>query len=117
MTPFGKAIRDLREERGITQKQMAKALNVTPAYLSALEHGHRSKPNWHFVQRIIGYFNIIWDDAEDLMNLAGISDPKITIDTSGLSPKATETANHLAKKIARLSDNDLDDIKKIIDDA
>ena len=117
MTPFGKAIRDLREERGITQKQMAQALNVTPAYLSALEHGHRSKPNWYFVQRIIGYFNIIWDDAEELMNLAGLSDPKISIDTSGLSPQATETANHLAKKIAKLSDDDLKHIKKIIDEA
>lgn len=117
MTPFGKAIRHLRNERGITQKQMAEALNVTPAYLSALEHGHRSKPNWHFVQRIIGYFNIIWDDAEELMKLAGLSDPKITIDTSGLSPQATETANQLAKKITKLSDDDLENIKKIINEA
>lgn len=117
MTPFGKAIRDMRDERDITQKQMAEALGVSPAYLSALEHGHRSKPSWHFVQKIIGYFNVIWDDAENLLDLAGLSDPRITIDTSGLSPKATETANYFAKKIKKLSDEDLTKIIDIIDDA
>jgi hypothetical protein len=52
-----------------------------------------------------------------LMKLAGLSDPKINIDTSGLSPQATETANQLAKKIAKLSDDDLQNIKRIIDEA
>jgi transcriptional regulator with XRE-family HTH domain len=41
MTPFGQAIREMRDERSITQRQMANDLGVSPAYLSALEHGHR----------------------------------------------------------------------------
>ena len=41
MTPFGERVRDLRAEVGVTLKQMALALEVSPAYLSALEHGHR----------------------------------------------------------------------------
>ena len=36
MTPFGIRLRELREERGVTQKDMAAALRVSPAYLSAL---------------------------------------------------------------------------------
>lgn len=117
MTPFGEAIRKLREERGITQKAMAKELGVSAAYLSALEHGHRSKPSWQFVQRTIGYFNVIWDDAEHLMELAGLSDPKITINTSGLNAKATEVANLLSKSIQTLSPEDLEKIYKIIEEA
>lgn len=103
MTPFGQKVRDLRKARGLALKDMAAALRVTPAYLSALEHGRRGRPSWRLVQSIIGYFNVIWDEAEEIERLARISHPKITIDTSGLDPKATELANRLAEEIAHLS--------------
>jgi hypothetical protein len=60
------------------------------------------------VQRVIHYFNIIWDEADELQRLADNSHPKITVETAGLSPKATELANRLARDIADLSDADLD---------
>lgn len=117
MTPFGEAVRKLRAERGVTQRQMAEALGVSPAYLSALEHGKRSEPSWEFIQRVIGYFNIIWDEAEELQTLAGLSRPKVTIDTSGLSSKATEIANRLANVMPRLTPETLDHIEKLIEPA
>lgn len=107
MTPFGHRVRELRAERKITQKQMALELGVSAAYLSALEKGNRGAPSWHFVQRVIGYFNIIWDDAEELQNLALRSHPKATIDTSNLSADATELANLLATRIEYLKKDDL----------
>lgn len=115
MTPFGERMRNLRGERGVTLKQMAEAIGVSSAYLSALEHGKRGRPGWHLIQRIIAYFNVIWDDAEDIVKLACISHPRITIDTSGLSPKATEVANRLADDIARLDQATLDDIAAALD--
>jgi len=102
MTPFGDRMRKLRAERGITLKDMAEALGVSSAYLSALEHGKRGRPGWHLIQRILAYFNIIWDEADEVVRLARISHPRITIDTSGLNPKATELANRLADEIGKL---------------
>ncbi len=78
------------------------AIGVSRAYLSALEHGKRGRPGWHLIQRIIAYFNIIWDEAEEVVRLARISHPRIVIDTSGLDPRATELANRLADDIGRL---------------
>jgi len=111
MTPLGAKLRALREERGVSLKDMAKALRVSSAYLSALEHGRRGKPTWILLQRIITYFNVIWDEAEDLQRLAELSDPKVSIDTAGLAPEATELANRLAKDIGRLSVEDLNVLK------
>lgn len=108
MTPFGEKLRLLRRQRGVSQKEMASAIGVSPAYLSALEHGHRGRPTWATVQRIIGYFNIIWDEAEELQALAEASDPRVIIDTAGLSPKATQLANLLAASIVSLSDERID---------
>jgi transcriptional regulator with XRE-family HTH domain len=107
MTPLGARMRGMRQERGISLKDMAKALEVSSAYLSALEHGKRGKPTWFLLQRVIAFFNVIWDEAEELQRLAEVSDPKVTIDTGGLSPEATELTNLLAKEIARLSPDDL----------
>lgn len=114
MTPFGQKLRTLRAERGMTLQQMAQALSVSSAYLSALEHGNRGKPSWHLQQRIIAYFNVIWDDAEELTRLARISHPKVTIDTSGLDPQATEVANRLARTIGKLEGPELDQILAIV---
>ena len=102
MTPFGAKLRELRKARNLTLAEMAGAIGVSSAYLSALEHGKRGRPSWHLVQGIIAYLNIIWDEAEDLVKLSRVSHPRITIDTSGLDPEATELANQLSKSIAKL---------------
>ena len=107
MTPFGERIRQLRQQKQVTMKEMAEAIGVSAAYLSALEHGNRGRPSWYLLQRTISYFNIIWDDAEELVKLARLSHPKITIDTSGLSPQATELANRLADEIKDMMDEQL----------
>ncbi|WP_269933180.1 helix-turn-helix domain-containing protein [Aminobacter sp. HY435] len=107
MTPFGERIRELRLERGVRQKDMAASIGVSAAYLSALEHGHRGVPSWPMIQKIIGYFNVIWDDAEELQKLAEGSHPRVVVDTSGLSPAATELANTLAAAIGELEEAEL----------
>jgi transcriptional regulator with XRE-family HTH domain len=104
LTPLGAKLRTLREEKGVTMSQMAEALEVTPSYLSALEHGNRGRPTTLRLHQICAYFTIIWDEADELCRLAEISHPKVTIDTSGLSPEATELANRLAVQIGELSD-------------
>jgi transcriptional regulator with XRE-family HTH domain len=108
VTPFREKLRLLRRERGISQRDMAASIGVSPAYLSALEHGRRGVPNWATVQKIIGFFNIIWDDAEELQRLAARSDPRVVIDTAGLSPRATELSNLLAEQISSLGEREID---------
>lgn len=115
MTPFGDRMRKLRTERGVTLKEMADAVGVSSAYLSALEHGKRGRPGWHLIQRIISFFNIIWDDAEDVVRLARISHPRVTIDTSGLNSRATELANRLADDIAKLDQAALDELLAVLE--
>lgn len=102
MTPFGVRLRQLRAERGIALKQMAETLGVSAAYLSALEHGRRGRPTHAMVVAICALLNIIWDEADELHRLARLSHPRVTVDTAGLSPAATELANLLAERIRKL---------------
>jgi transcriptional regulator with XRE-family HTH domain len=108
MTPFGAKLRELRASRAITLKQMAEGLQISAAFLSALEHGKRGRPSPILVRQICTYFHIIWDEAEELERLARISHPRAVVDTAGLSPKATELANTLAERIGELDETELD---------
>ncbi len=114
MTPFGEAMRELRQRKGVTQRALAQAIGVTPAYLSALEHGHRGRPTFELLQRIAGYFNIIWDEADDLFRLADTSDPRVVIDTSGLPPEYTLLANQLSKRIRILTPEMVEEINRLL---
>jgi transcriptional regulator with XRE-family HTH domain len=107
MTPFGQKLRDLREARNCQLKDLAKALKVSSAYLSALEHGHRGKPSPGLVQQVAAYFNLAWEEVDELKALADLSDPRVTIDTAGLSPEATELANRLATRIENMSEAEI----------
>ena len=103
MTPFGERVRALRAAKGVRLKDMAEDLQLSPAYLSALEHGHRGRPSPILVDQICTYFNIIWDEADELRRLAQLSHPRVVVNTAGLSPEATLLANRLAENIDSLS--------------
>ncbi|MCC0016042.1 MAG: helix-turn-helix transcriptional regulator [Rhodobiaceae bacterium] len=115
MTPFGARLRQMRRDRGVTLSAMAAQLKVSPAYISALEHGRRGRPTFAMVQAIIGFFNVIWDEAEELQRLAALSDPRVTVDTAGLSPKATRLANRIARDIHRFDETTLDALEAVLE--
>ncbi len=116
-TPFGEAVRRLRERKGVSQKEMAAAIGVSPAFLSALEHGRRGRPNFDLLQRIAGYFNIIWDEAEELFMIADASHPRVVVDTAGMSPEYTALANELARKIRVLTPDVVEQMRNLLEAA
>jgi transcriptional regulator with XRE-family HTH domain len=114
MTPFGVKLRQIRAERGMTLKQMAESLGVSSAYLSALEHGRRGRPAHPMVVALCAQLNIIWDEADELVDLARRSHPRVTVDTAGLAPQATELANLLAERIRKLSPAEIERMLAIL---
>ncbi|HYL32683.1 MAG TPA: helix-turn-helix domain-containing protein [Stellaceae bacterium] len=117
MTPFGIKLRAIRAARGIRLKDMAANLGVSAAYLSALEHGRRGRPTHAMVVSICAQLGIIWDEADELMRLARISHPRITVDTAGLSAEATELANLLSERIRKLPPAQVTRLLKLLNTA
>ena len=115
MTPFGEKVRELRSARGVKLKDLAAVLQVSPAYLSALEHGHRGKPTPGLVRQVCGFFDIIWDEEEEIQWLADMSHPKVMLDTSGLSVRHTELANRLAQNIRNLDKDEVEVMLSLLD--
>ena len=83
LTPFGKAIKILRMDAGISQKEMAQDLGVSSTFLSNMEMG-RNKINPDWVEKISEYFHLrgapvpsnlpeMADATNGFVSLAGLS--------------------------------------------
>ena len=59
-----KNIRKFREEKNITQKELAKMLNISPGYLSHLENGGRKNPSILILKKAA---NILNKNISDLL--------------------------------------------------
>lgn len=117
MTPFGARLRALRAGRGVTLKQLAEALHVSAPYLSALEHGRRGAPSPGLVHQVNEYFGLIWDEAEELARLARLSNPRVSVNTAGLTAAQTALANRLAQVIHRLPPQTVAALLEMLDSA
>ncbi len=115
MTPFGARLRALRADRDVTLKRLAEALQVSAAYLSALEHGKRGAPSAGLVHQVNEFFGLIWDEADELSRLARLSNPRVTVNTAGLTPEQTALANRLAQVIRRLSPESVAALHAVLD--
>lgn len=115
MTPFGAKLRALLAEQGMTQAELADRIQVSAAYLSALEHGRRGAPSTGLVHQICAELGLIWDASEELLSLAKISKPRVTVDTAGLTPEQTALANRIAQNISRLPPTTVAGIHALLD--
>jgi transcriptional regulator with XRE-family HTH domain len=117
MTPFGEKLRALRAAKKILQRDMAHALAVSPAYLSALEHGRRGAPSAGLIHQICDYFGLIWDDADELRALAKISRPRVKLNAAGLTPQQTALGNRLARELRNLDPETVAAMHRLLDSA
>ncbi len=115
MTPFGARLRELRASRGLLQREMAAALEVSAAYLSALEHGRRGAPSAGLIHQICDYLGLIWDDADELRNLAKLSRPRLKVNAAGLTPEQTALGNRIARQLRHLDPPTVQAIHSLLD--
>jgi transcriptional regulator with XRE-family HTH domain len=115
MTPFGEKLRHLRQERGILQREMAAALEISAPYLSALEHGRRGTPSAGLIHQICQYFGLIWDEADELKALAKTSRPRLRLNAAGLTPAQTALANRLTRELRHLDPETIEAMRSLLD--
>lgn len=111
LTPFGQKVRMLRIELSVRLKDMADELNVTSAYLSALETGKKNLTD-SFVAKVVDYFDKHGiSDTQELYQLADASKKEIRIDTSEYDDDSKLLIAAFARRFSELPK---DDLKKIL---
>ena len=116
MTPFGIKLKYFREQRHKSLKDLSKALKVSIAYVSMLENGKRGRPADGLIELICSYFNLSWEEADELKFLAKHSDINTKMNSEKLSLNATMLTNVLKNNIKWLTEEQLKNLTINIQD-
>lgn len=63
---LGEKIKELRKDRGMSAKELADKIGVTPAYISQLENGKKANPTYDILQ---GLQKALHDKLEDVYEI------------------------------------------------
>ena len=71
LTPFGKTLRVFRLNRGELLKDMAERLEITPAYLSAIENG-KKVPTPELMAKLYKAYDLSPEQKEEIEDVIGL---------------------------------------------
>lgn len=87
MVNFGERLKELRQNAGLTQKQLADKIWVTKATISYYEQSERN-PSPEILVKLATAFHVSTD------YLLGINDKQLSLDVSDLLPEDNELLQH-----------------------
>jgi len=114
LTNFGKALRKMRIDHGEFLKDMAAKLNVTVAYLSAVENGKREVPD-EWLGKLSDKYDLTQDERKELQRYAYEEKESLKIDFSGIEQEEKELALAFARSFKDLSDDDKKVMQRIFE--
>ena len=79
LSEYGKVLRKIRIDKGLTMAQMAKAVGITSAYLSTIERGNRNIPKY-LTQNVINHYKLSSEQVAELQKAELLSRDSIEIE-------------------------------------
>ncbi len=113
VTAFGKFCRKLRIDCGQIMLNMAESLQVSPAFLSAVENGKKNIPaQWG--EKIIEAYKLSEEKSMELLNAIEKSRTEIRINLSGHSDQDRNLAVAFAREFGSLNSEQKKEIFKML---
>lgn len=113
LTEFGKEIRKLRIDLGITLFDMAQATGVSSAFLSAMENGKKPVPD-DYVETLATNYEFIKNAKSRFLKLADQTKKEVRINLAESNAASNELATIFARSFSELSDDQVARIKSIL---
>ena len=109
---FGTYIRELRTEKKIGQRELARKIEVSASYLNDIEKGKRGAPRAELVSKLA---NSLEADVGTINDLAGHSKNTVPPDISGYIQGNTELISLLRMiKSYKLNKSEIEELKKVM---
>lgn len=114
-TSIGDYLRKLREANNETLRKMAENLNISSAFLSAIENGKKKMPD-NICEQLISHYNLTKEEQDALKYAALESAGAIKIDLNSMNPEERKLALTFARKFKTLSESESSEILRILND-
>lgn len=113
MSPFAVKLKQIREARGIKQKDLAHQLGYEPSYLSALERSEKGPPSQDFIRRLVSSLGLTECEQAELGKTIQFSRRQISLPTSA-SEEEYEFLHLLEPNLGQLRPQQLQLMKLIL---
>jgi len=109
---FGSCIREMREEKGLSGRELARRANISQAYLSQLERGENKKPSPEIIKKIAKGLD---EDYNELMTLAGYlyETDLIQVETENIKSRLKQAKSNL-KQAHDTYEKSMKDLNKLL---
>lgn len=114
---FGEYINNKRLEKGMSLRELAGKIGISPSYLSDIEKGRRNAPNNEKIEKISEILFSSKDEIEKLHDLAGISKNNISTDLCSYVMENNDVRYFLRTSKDKRSDGLLEDINYLLNNA
>lgn len=115
MTKLGIALRKIRLDKQELLRDMAAKLNVSSAFLSAVETG-KKRPPANFIDRICSVYELSADERDELLQATEMSLPEVRINLSEASSSQRQVAVSFAKALNGLTDTEISEIMRVFNE-
>lgn len=116
LSEYGKTLRKIRIDKGLTMATMAKAIGVTSSFLSMVEQGKRNIPNG-LTQLVIKHYSLSNEQAAELQKAELLSRNSIEIELSKVDVDKKSLALSLAKNLKNITCEQVSRINKIMEES
>src|SRR5690606_13429981 len=113
ITKLGKVLRKARVDSEMTLGDMADAVGISPAFLSAIENGKKDIKE-PLVEKLANLLKLSDEKLVEFQMIAMASNSEVRVNLEKHGEKQIEAVTLLARHIADLSEDSLEDISKII---
>lgn len=111
ITNFGKILRKIRIDRDETLYEMAKKLEMTSSYLSAIECNKRKIPE-DFIEKLQEHYNFTDDEMLELKNAKDETINKISINMNDINLNKRTLALEFARSFNEIDDKKAEELIK-----
>ena len=114
MLKFGEYIKSKRLEKGISLRELASKVGISPSYMSDIEKGRRNAPNKEKVDKIAEVLFYSEEEINELYDLAGESKNSIASDLSSYVMESNDVKYFLRTTKNKKDNNLMDDITYVL---
>lgn len=113
LTNFGKELRKVRLDEGITLFEMAERIDISTSMLSSVETGKKAAPA-HLVDRLADVYSAVRNDKEKFMRLADQTKKEVRLQLDARED-ASELAHAFARNFNELTPADIKNLMAVFD--
>ncbi len=113
ISEFGIFVREIREKHGDSLRSMAKRLDVSAAFLSAMEVGKRTIP-LEYGSKIASLYHLSYDETIALINSIYKTNNKVTIEFHKMNEEQKDISLLFARKIANADGELIERLKEAL---